>query len=126
MPVYLSLFCWRPAVIRPPSLTGSAEKQAGRDQKDQRLVFEGSDGRNYAAGNVSRPSSKQGTVKSHSDGQASEMNKEKADHVHHKVNTVIEMRNGESVLVPEGTGANQNTKLSPTSIDTAAERETVV
>ena len=123
MPVYLSLFCWRPAVIRPPSLTGSAEKQAGRDQ---RLVFEGSDGRNYAAGNVSRPSSKQGTVKSHSDGQASEMNNEKADRVHHKVNTVIEIRNGESVLMPEGTGANQNTKLSPTSIDTAAERETVV
>ena len=34
MPVYMSLLCWRPAIIRPPSVKVSAERLSSRDQKD--------------------------------------------------------------------------------------------
>lgn len=34
MPVYLSLLCWRPDVIRPPSVRVSAERLSSSDQQD--------------------------------------------------------------------------------------------
>ncbi|KAJ7385704.1 Patched domain-containing protein 3 [Desmophyllum pertusum] len=37
MPVYLSLLCWRPAVIRPPSVRDSAERLGSRVLRDDGL-----------------------------------------------------------------------------------------
>ena len=34
LPVYLSLLCWRPAIIRHPSVRVSAERLNSRDHKD--------------------------------------------------------------------------------------------
>ena len=42
MPVYLSLLCWRPAVIRPPSVKVTAGKLGSRDTRDEGNKAKGS------------------------------------------------------------------------------------
>ena len=64
LPVYLSLLCWRPAIIRPPTPKVSAERLNGRDQKDEsnedlQLANIGSENLSYAADNASLHSSEQ-------------------------------------------------------------------
>ena len=58
LPVYLSLLCWRPAIIRPPTPKVSVERLGRRDQwdecnKDVQLADIGSEKPSYAAENAS-------------------------------------------------------------------------
>ena len=74
MPVYLSLLCWRPAVIRPPSVRVSAERLNNTDQqnessRDLQLRQIGEDNPIYAADATSYQPSEQGTFKKETNGE---------------------------------------------------------
>ena len=103
--------------MRPPTVRVNAERLGSKDQKGEvsLWVHTGSEGETYSAVKASRRSSGQRNFKEkpnepHSDGQANEKDKGKADNLHHMENTWV----------------NQNGKLPPMGSDTAAERETVL
>ena len=75
MPVHLSLLCWRPTVIRPPSVRDNAERLSSSNQqegngRDLQLRQIGKDNPCYAADdNSSQLLSKQGTLKEKTNGE---------------------------------------------------------
>ena len=74
MPVYLSLLCWRPTVIRSPSVSDNAERLSSSNQqdgsgRDLQLRQIGKDNPCYAADDNSSQLSKQGTLKEETTGK---------------------------------------------------------
>ena len=74
MPVYLSLLCWRPAVIRPPSVKVSAERLNNNNQhnestRDLQLRQIGKDNPIHVADDTSYQPSELGTSKKETNGE---------------------------------------------------------
>lgn len=77
MPVYLSLMCWRPAVIRPPSVRDSAEKLSSGLQ----LESVGSKEKGSAADSTDSPSTGDFEEEANEPKQNGEDGKDSAQHL---------------------------------------------
>ena len=87
LPVYLSVLCWRPAIIRPPTPKVNAERLGSRNQRDEsnedvQLANIGIENPSYAAENASFRSPEQVSIgKEIADGKAIQKDEDPIDNV---------------------------------------------
>ena len=138
IPVYLSLLCWRPAVIRPPSVRVSPERLNIRDHKvggdgDLQLASIGNENQNQATNNDGKtiPKDEESTDNTHSyiaDAffKTGIENKGMEADEGERGTTSVGQQNtddGKTAKVNrEDSGANQNAEVSPASSNTSANR----
>ena len=100
LPVYLSLLCWRPTVIRPSSLRVCAEEPCNREQEDEnseglQLAHIGSVDSSYPVDNPSSQSSEPGDPikedNTHTDGKATQKGEGTTETMHCVVNAAVEI-----------------------------------
>ena len=118
LPVHLSVLCWRPAIIRPPTPKVNAERLRSRNQRDEsnedvQLANIGIENPSYAAENASFRSPEQVNIaKEIADGKAIQKGEETADNVA-VVQTGIHnkgMETDEQEMVMTGSAGDDNTR----------------